>query len=647
MPVFRPRQNYARSPPKKVVNERFQRYFNVNSSDRSFVKRSPVRRSRDRSIDRSRRVRRSPSYESYNRMGNRRRSLSRSPSPDRQRRIRRRYRFESPVARRLSPRRINLSRTRRRSNSRKRDLSFDGYNRKRDRSPDEYNRKRSVRSKSKSPIRRRANSPIRSNAKDHNIRNSENRRNNSITQTKNQYVTMIKDFLTKESPMTRTPKMPQAVNNYSNNNNQINRVNHSNSNVCNRSRFSQISNGSIGVGVQKANNNIPSYDCRVNNNQPIKDNFTVFKSQAQNLVSRDPRTRKRSQSVSAAFKCSDTIDTLMSQPFDVRAKENKRIQIKIFKNNNVISSNAIAETRSRRDLFEANNKQSEIENEIETEAEFGSRNIIEKIRDYSPDYRNKKSTNHSFDTDHNNSLAPIDNDQDHGPIYDIDSDYLSDGPLISYQSLRSFTKKVHSNESVVQSKSFSEDDSVMTWLDEDLIPDKNRTFNSLNLSNVEINYPSNNEIQTAVKLNKLAVLKITIAIPKSISEFASPEANNGYFVPDIINTQQASVNFVHEMNFLNSKINYKIELKRFAKENNLPEPLFNQTVYMNKDNTIGGYSSKLEIGPKVWFTVLNTHQTPDDADNNVAKKALEELKIDAIRLEKDDNLVPKIIKVRD
>lgn len=417
--------------------------------------------------------------------------------------------------------------------------------------------------------------------------------------------------------------------------------------------------------------------------------------QVNQALLRDPRTRSRS--VSGALKKSTTPVTMQS--FDVRSLE-KPTSIKYFSKHNLLansnlnapanassnvssnmprnapptpttpspSTTAVApEMRSRRALFDANNNEvawsGEMPN-LDDDDDFVESGLVRRSRDYSPDYRKKR--------EHQQETTKIQSDFEYYeeprrarrskvPCYRPE-DYIPDGVLITTESLRSHTRALNNQRSVVEAESITREEAIRRinegYVDSESDVSDDYDYSEpvqeldpeLNLDNVTITR-SNEEAGSKFaleKLTRLLALKAASAVPAAFCESESVPA--GFFVPAIMSKREKNVNFVNEdeIKSLDNRINYKIELKRFAKEHNLPEPEFDRPVYID-NNMLGGYSSKLKIGDKSWFTVLGKHQAPDLADNCVSKRALEELKEIVVQQEQadkqEDELISKIVKV--
>ena len=386
---------------------------------------------------------------------------------------------------------------------------------------------------------------------------------------------------------------------------------------------------------------------------------------------RDPRRRSRSFSLGGG---AAAVRPSPIQNFDVRSTE-KPISIKFFSKCNLsdtITSNALSKaapqiqqsasrtapttatsapeaTRSRRDLFDANNNEVVIISEDDDDDREAS-GLINKTRDYSPDYRKKKDQQKAaaFESDYDYYQEPRRAKRSKIPLYKIE-DYIPQGVLITTESLRSYSKAINNQRSVVESDSITREEAVRRINEIAVDGELEEIDNQLNLSKVAISDSYEQEKAIGFKLDKLtraAAFKATSAIPAAISEFEP--AAVGFFVPAIVNPREKNLNFVNEFESKNvDTVNYKIELKRFAKEHNLPDPEFTRPVYID-NNALSGFSSRLKIGDKTWFTVLNARQTPDDADNKVAKQALNELKLKVELQNKQEDamdLISKIIKV--
>lgn len=290
---------------------------------------------------------------------------------------------------------------------------------------------------------------------------------------------------------------------------------------------------------------------------------------------------------------------------------------------------------------------------LDDDDDFVESRFTRSNRDYSPDYRKKKEQQQAaIESDFEYYEEPQRARRSKVPIYNID-DYIPPGVLITSESLRSHTKARNNQQSVVESDSITREEALRRIneiaVDTEFETDDDDDNLDLSLDNVVIS-SSCGETGSRFELEKLTrrlACRAVSAIPAAFSEFENAPA--GFFVPDIMNHRERNVNFVNENELKNfdSRINYKIELKRFAKDHNLPDPEFIQPVYID-NNTLGGYSSKLKIGDKTWFTVLGKHQTPDLADNCVSRKALDELKMLAEQQQPDkpeNDLISKIIKV--
>lgn len=278
-----------------------------------------------------------------------------------------------------------------------------------------------------------------------------------------------------------------------------------------------------------------------------------------------------------------------------------------------------------------------------------------KIRDYSPDMYKKKRTQTENEDEMKYSSYHADDYKQESQI----NANTSNGPppLIAHHSLRSFKRNEESrlSDRDLSNDSFAYDfeksSHIFGFDDKEVNEHMIKKNASPNLDNVSVE-PIIIEIceqKPKFKLTRQFLLKC-ISIPKALNQLLPTGykvAGSNHETEQIqIDANEVKVNSLESSN--KNQINYKLKLKELIKEHNLPKPIYENSIFIENDCEIGGYVCKLKIGDRKWVTAMNSHRTPDDAENSVCKKALEEFK-QKLKEQENSNessdIVSKIIKV--